>query len=126
MLHDYVITRRGTDYVLYEGLLAEAHRQGLSGIRTRLLQAPGAVNGYVALCAAAVTTPRGEFAALGEASPATAGRAPGRTLIQAAETLAKARALRDALNADVVPFEELDPAALREDQSGEEPGLTGA
>ncbi len=111
MLNDYIINRRGTDYALYEGLLSEAHRQGLRGIDARLLQAPTGVNGHVAICAATVTTGRGTFGGLGEASPANAGRAAGRTLIQVAEIRAKARALRDAINANVVPIEELDDGA---------------
>jgi hypothetical protein len=110
LLSDYVITRQETDYVLYEGLLAEAHRQGLLGIRTQLLQAPTASNGQVAICAATVITRRGEFGATGEAGAANV-RPAGHTLIQVAETRAKARALRDALNANVIPIEELDPGA---------------
>jgi len=117
MLSDYVITRRGRAYALYEGLLAEAHRRGLSGIRTHLLQAPTAANGHLAVCAAAVTTPRGEFGALGMADPSTPGRMAGSTLIQLAETRAKARALIDALGADVVPFEEVDFEAPEEDEA---------
>src|SRR5688500_17460193 len=60
-LEDYVISRRGAHYVLYEGLLAEAHRQGLRGIVTRLIQAPAAENGGLAVCAAVVETSRGRF-----------------------------------------------------------------
>ena len=134
LLHYYVINRRGTDYALYEGLLGEAHRRGLRGIRTRLLQRPTAGNGQVAVCAATVVTAGGEFTATGEASPppgddrearaagdagsgnlrrsaAASGDDPARvwrTPIQVAETRAKARALRDALNLDLTPLEELD------------------
>jgi len=123
-LHYYVINRRGTDYALYEGLLGEAHRRGLRGIRTRLLQSPTGGNGQVAVCAATVFTAGGEFSATAEAGPPPAaggsgslrqGAAPGddparvwRTLIQVAEARAKARALCDALNLDIVPLEELD------------------
>lgn len=110
MLSDYIINQRGTDYALYQGLLVEAHRQGLRGIDTRLLQVPTAANGHVAVCAATVTTERGTFAGIGEAGPVSAGRA-AHTLIQMAEVRAKARALRDAVNANVVPFEELDDGA---------------
>jgi hypothetical protein len=116
-LYHYVITRQGKDYVLYQGLLAEAHRRGLRGIRTRLLQSPTGANGGVAVCAATVTTPAGEFTATGAAGPpgTASGRNPGpplgRTLIQLAETRAKARALRDALNLDAVPFDELEGEA---------------
>lgn len=123
-LHYYVINRRGKDYALYEGLLGEAHRRGLRGIRTRLLQSPTGGNGQVAVCAATVFTPDGEFTATAAAAPPPAaggsgslrrGAAPAddparvwRTLIQVAEARAKARALCDALNLDIVPLEELD------------------
>jgi hypothetical protein len=125
-LYHYVITREGRAYVLYQGLLTEAHRRGLRGIRTRLLQSPTGANGGVAVCAATVTTPAGEFTAIGAAGPASpaspaTGRPPerppappgppGRTLIQLAEARAKARALRDALNLDAVPFDELEGEA---------------
>src|SRR5215218_412090 len=78
LLHYYVINRRGADYALYEGLLGEAHRRGLRGIRTRLLQRPTAGNGQVAVCAATVLTAGGEFTATGEASPPPGGDAAPR------------------------------------------------
>ena len=111
MLSHHVVTRAGTAYALYEGLLAEAHARGLRGIRTRLLQSPTGANRNVAVCLATVSTATGDFTATGEAGPGHAGLIPGRTLIQVAESRAKARALRDALNADVIPFEELDADA---------------
>jgi hypothetical protein len=66
-LEDYVISRRGADYILYEGLLAEGHKQGLKGIRKRLVQAPSTDNGGLAVCAAVVATSGGSFSGLGEA-----------------------------------------------------------
>jgi hypothetical protein len=107
-LEDYVISRRGSDYVLYEGLLAEAHKQGLKAIVTRLVQAPAAGNGGLAICAAVVETSRGHFSGLGEARHIETTRFQGLGLIGLAETRAKARALRDAVGAIPTPIEDLD------------------
>jgi hypothetical protein len=35
---EYIINRQGKDFVLYEGLLDEAHQQGLHRISTTLIQ----------------------------------------------------------------------------------------
>jgi hypothetical protein len=107
-LEDYVISRRGADYVLYEGLLAEAHRQGLKAILTRLVQAPTEENGRLAVCSAVVETKRGRFCGLGEARVTEARSVLGKGLVGLAETRAKARALRDAVGARQTPIEDLD------------------
>lgn len=107
-IEDYVISRRGADYVLYEGLLFEAHKQGLKGIWTHLLQAPSAENGGRAVCAAVVETHKGRFCGLGEARLAEDRSVPGRGIVGLAETRAKARALRDAVGALPTPFDDLD------------------
>ena len=107
-LEDYVISRRGADYILYEGLLAEAHRQGLTAILTHLLQPPTPDNGGLAVCAAVVETSRGRFYGLGEARLHESTRLGGRGLVGLAESRAKARALRDAVGAAQTPMEDLD------------------
>ncbi len=107
MKREFVINRHGKDYVLYAGLLDEAHQQGLSAIRTQLVQPPAAENGQVAICLAEVTTERGTFTGLGDASPDNVSRAMVNALIRLAETRAKARALRDAINVSMVAVEEL-------------------
>ena len=107
MKRDFVITRNGKDYVLYAGLLDEAHAQGLKAIRTQLVQAPTPQNGQVAICMAEVTTERGTFTGLGDASPENVSRAMVNALVRFAETRAKARALRDAINVSMVALEEL-------------------
>src|SRR5687768_172861 len=107
MKREFVINRNGKDYVLYAGLLDEAHVQGLKAIRTQLVQAPTTQNGQVAICLAEVTTERGTFSGLGDASPDNVSRAMANALIRMAETRAKARALRDAINVSMVAAEEL-------------------
>src|SRR5438477_1025392 len=52
MKREFVINRHGKDYVLYAGLLDEAHQQGLRAIKTQLVQVPSAQNGNVAICIA--------------------------------------------------------------------------
>ena len=111
MKREFVITRHGKDYVLYAGLLDQAHTEGLKAIRTQLVQAPTSQNGQVAICLAEVTTERGIFTGLGDASPDNVNRAMVNALIRLAETRAKARALRDAINVSMVAVEELSEAA---------------
>jgi hypothetical protein len=108
---EFVIEQRGRRYVLYAGLLDEAHQQGLKAIRTELVQAPTPQNGSVAICLAEVTTEKGVFTGLGDASPENVNRAMTNALIRLAETRAKARALRDAINVSMVALEELSDTA---------------
>jgi hypothetical protein len=104
---DYVINFQGTDFVRYEGLLDEAHQQGLCRISTTLIQVPNDDNGNVAIVAAEVETSKGTFSGIGDASPANVNRMIAPHIIRQAETRAKARALRDAVNIGVTAIEEL-------------------
>src|SRR5215213_4954619 len=80
MREEYMIERQGKRFVLYAGLLEEAHSRGLRSIETELLQVPAKENGEVAIV---------------------------KAVIRMDETRAKARALRDAINVGVTAFEEL-------------------
>jgi len=102
-----MIERQGKRFVLYAGLLEEAHNRGLRSIETELLQVPGKENGEVAIVKAVIRTEEGKFAGIGDASPQNVNRAIAPHLIRMAETRAKARALRDAINVGVTAFEEL-------------------
>ena len=102
-----MIERGGRRFVLYAGLLEEAHARGLRSIETELLQVPGAENGEVAIARAVVRTEEGKFSGIGDASPENVSRTIAPHIIRMAETRAKARALRDAINVGVAALEEL-------------------
>jgi predicted amidohydrolase YtcJ len=104
---EYMIERQGKRFVLYAGLLEEAHSRGLRSIETDLLQVPADENGEVAIVRAIVRTEDGKFTGIGDASPQNVNRTIAPHVIRMAETRAKARALRDAINVGVTAFEEL-------------------
>jgi len=111
---EFMITRQGKQYVLYQGLLDEAHARGLRGIDTELVQVPTTENGNVALVKAVVEMEAADgsegsrtFSGIGDASPENVGRNIVPHIIRMAETRAKARALRDAVNVGATALEEL-------------------
>lgn len=95
----------------YGALLELAHKCGLSGIKTMLVQAPAPTNGGLAIVhATAVFVVDGAFAdytGLGDASVANVGRGVAPHIVRVAETRAKARALRDALCITDAALEEM-------------------
>ena len=128
MREEYMIERQGKRFVLYAGLLEEAHSRGLRSIETELVQVPAKENGEVAIVKAVIRTEEGKFGGIGDASPQNVNRAIAPHLIRMAETRAKARALRDAINVGVTAFEELggeedvvESAGTREQRDGQQP-----
>lgn len=117
MRDEFYITRQGKTYILFAGLLDEAHSRGLAAIDTDLIQAPDDSNGQVAICKATVTIDKADqstgelrqasFSGIGDASPNNVGKMIAVHLIRMAETRAKARALRDAVNVGATSLEEL-------------------
>src|SRR5262245_5983246 len=120
MKSEFLIERDGRRLVLYAGLLDLAHERGLKRITTALVQAPSELNGMTAIVHAEVETAQGTFTGLWDASPGNVTRMMAPHLIRMAETRAKARALRDAVNVGVTALEELgdDDSAPARPRSG--------
>jgi len=113
---EHIVLRDGKPFVLYAGLLDLAHRVGLVGIQTELIQSPVGPH-YTAIVHARAsklvpadgsTPDRIEtFDGLGDANEANTNRGISVHQIRLAETRAKARALRDLTNVGVTALEEL-------------------
>ena len=117
---EFIVVREGKQgverFVLYAGLLDLAHRIGLVGIETSLVQSPVGPH-YTAIVHARAsklvpadgTLPdRVEtYDGLGDANEANTNRGISVHQIRLAETRAKARALRDLTNVGVTALEEL-------------------
>jgi hypothetical protein len=106
--------------VAYAQLLSMAHEEGLKSIATQLVIVPNDENGRLAIVKATVEVEKGHFEGLGDADPSSVEAFLAPHLIRVAETRAKARALRDAVNCGIVSFEELD--GVRPNASGRDPG----
>lgn len=106
-----MVERQGRAFCLYAGLLDMAHQQGLKSIRTELVQIPSEANNRVAICMATVILEKDgverTYQGIGDAAPNNVAPVMATCLIRMAETRAKARALRDAVNIGVAAFEEL-------------------
>ena len=121
MRHDGKTNDANGDGVCYQEVLDRAHKEGLKDVQTRLLQAPDKENQFTAITYAKVRTNKGTFTGLGDASPTNVTPEYAPHFIRVAETRAKARALRDALNVGVAAVEELGhPANGR--NTGDQPG----
>jgi hypothetical protein len=94
--------------IAYADILKLAHDEGLKSIVTDLILQPSEENGRTCIVKATVETERGHYEGLGDADPGNVKPFLVPHLIRVAETRAKARALRDAVNCGVVSYEELD------------------
>lgn len=123
MRKEFLVERQGRTFCLYAGLLDLATQQGLKSIGTELLQAPTDANNRVAICTATVTLERDgierTFTGIGDAAPNNVTPAMQTCLLRMAETRAKARALRDAVNIGMAAAEEMGE---EEETRNSEPG----
>lgn len=128
---EHWIERQGKRMVLYSGLLDEAHQRGLLSIDTELIQSPGPDNNNTAIVKARVgmrgNVPDSEgevedstFSGIGDANPENVGKNIKPHLIRMAETRAKARALRDAVNVHALAFEELGGDTIQDESEAVE------
>lgn len=102
---------------MYAGLLDLAHRSGLLDILTEVVQCPSVANGWTAIMACRAVFERGTFTGIGDANPENTSALVAPHYIRIAETRAKGRALRDALNIDMVTREELGDSMPDDDES---------
>jgi hypothetical protein len=115
----FIQMRQGKPYIGYPGLLDLLHQlsEGFFSVDTEVVQLPDAANGMVAVCQARVRifdpgdadVVKRSTTGIGDASPDNVSAQMRPHLIRMAETRAKARALRDAVNVGVASLEELGP-----------------
>jgi hypothetical protein len=100
------INLKGKDFVLYEGLLDEFHKNGGKSIETELVQTMLNDQAFF-IFKATVSGTRGTFMGYGDACKGNVGGMVAPHMLRMAETRAKARALRDYNNIGVCSLEEL-------------------
>jgi hypothetical protein len=130
----FVQMRSGRQFVAYPGLLDLLHQlsEGFFSVDTEVVQLPDASNGMVAVCQARVRifdpqdadVVKRSTTGIGDASPDNVSNQMRPHLIRMAETRAKARALRDAVNVGVASLEELGPEEPSERQPAPPRGLS--
>jgi hypothetical protein len=101
----FVTTIHGRDFVQFAGLLALAHAQGLVSLSAELLS----VTPELAVARATATFADGRtFTEAADATPDNVNAGVRKHFARCALTRAKSRALRDALNINMVAVEELE------------------
>lgn len=114
----YIIDIKGKKFILYEGLLNEAHLKGLASIEVTLVQFPISDNGTNCICKASVIGQDGHlYSDYGDASPQSVDIKLVPHIIRMASTRAKARALRDFTNIGMCSLEEINPSEIEADVS---------
>ena len=104
----FIIQLQGKNFVTYEGLLDQAHKNGLESIHVEIVQLPTNENNMTAVCRATAKSGNMVFTDFGDASPASVGKNIVPHILRMASTRAKARALRDLTNIGITAGEERD------------------
>jgi len=94
------------DFVLYEGLLNEFHKNGGESIKTKLIQSMLNEEAFF-IFKATVHGEKGTFTGYGDACTGNVGTLIKPHMMRMAETRAKARALRDYNNIGTCSVDEL-------------------
>ena len=120
----FIQQRQGKPFITYPGLLSLLHQlsEGYFSVETLVVQLPSAENGHTAVCTACVRifdpqdadVVRRLTTGIGDADPTNVSAQMKPHLIRMAETRAKARALRDAVNVGMAALEELGPDEVPE------------
>lgn len=98
-----------TDSVLYSGLLALCHDEGITSLDVEIVQYPNDSNGWTAVAKSRLEFQDGRvFGEVGDANKGNVKPNIAPHFIRMAATRAKARAMRDAVNIAVVCEEELE------------------
>ena len=104
-LNDYIISLQGKEYILFNGLLYLAHKQGLKSIHTEIIE-HNRSEGFC-IVKATVTGEKGTFSSYGDACPATCGKKIKDAYIRMADTRATCRALRFFCGIGITSLDEL-------------------
>jgi hypothetical protein len=99
----HIVTIQGKPFVKFAGLLEVAHQRGLQSLKVDWTFN----NPELSLAHAVAIFPFGTFEESGDATPANVNKKVAPHFRRCALTRAAARALRDALNCDMVALEEL-------------------
>ena len=112
----HIISIRGKRFILYEGILNEAHQKGLKSIETEIIQFPTQENNMCCIARATVTGEDNRiFMDYGDASIDSVDGKIVPHLIRMACTRAKARALRDFCNIGICGLDEVVFSDLEDD-----------
>ncbi len=101
----YIVDIKGKKFVTFNGLLAEAHKQGI--VDTRVTELNVDWEKKSAYCIVACKIGEKEFMGVGSGTQENCGDMVKGHFVEMAHTRAKSRAYRDALNIDMVSVEEL-------------------
>lgn len=104
---------QGREHITYDELLDQATKKGLWNIETTIVQFPSEENGQTTIAHARVIFQDSRsFDGIGDANIRNVSKGIVLHVIRMAETRAKARALRDALNIKGAAAEELGDDAM--------------